>query len=86
MRLDNTKIQRWKDLVDAFVKQYKYNMDIAPNRTSLSNIEKKDKESIGNMLKMVGISFSSPSSISGQRDGLFVCQHTQGTILRACDG
>ncbi|KAL3596508.1 hypothetical protein D5086_008145 [Populus alba] len=26
--------------------QYKYNMDIAPDRTSLSNIEKKDKESI----------------------------------------
>jgi hypothetical protein len=46
MRLDNTKIQRWKDLVDAFSKQYKYNMDIAPNRTSLSNLEKKDKESI----------------------------------------
>jgi len=46
MRLDNTKIWRWKDLVDAFVKQYKYNMDIALDRTSLSNLEKKDKESI----------------------------------------
>jgi len=46
MRLDNTKIRRWKDLVEAFVKQYKYNMDIAPNRTSLSNLGKKDKESI----------------------------------------
>ena len=46
MRLDNTKIQKWKHLVDAFVKQYNYNMDIAPNRTSLSNLEKKDKESI----------------------------------------
>ena len=46
MRLDNTKIRNWKNLVDAFVKQYKYNMDIAPDRTSLSNIEKKDKESI----------------------------------------
>jgi len=46
MRLDNTKIRRWKDLVDAFIKQYKYNMDIAPDRTSLSNLEKKDKESI----------------------------------------
>jgi len=32
--------------VDAFVKQYKYNMDIAPDRTSLSNLEKRDKESI----------------------------------------
>ena len=46
MRLDNTKIQKWKDLVDAFVKQYKYNMDIAPDRISLSNLEKRDKESI----------------------------------------
>jgi hypothetical protein len=46
MRLDNTKIRRWKDLVDAFIKQYKYNMDIAPDITSLSNLEKRDKESI----------------------------------------
>jgi hypothetical protein len=46
MRLDNTKIRKWKDLVDAFVKQYKYNMDITPDRTSLSNLEKRDKESI----------------------------------------
>jgi hypothetical protein len=46
MRLDNTKIWRWKDLVDAFFKQYKYNMDIAPDITSLSNLVKSDKESI----------------------------------------
>eukprot|EP00258_Populus_trichocarpa_P037188 XP_024453207.1 uncharacterized protein LOC112326921 [Populus trichocarpa] len=46
LKLDNTKIRRWKDLVDAFIKQYKYNMNIAPDRTSLSNLEKKDKESI----------------------------------------
>jgi hypothetical protein len=46
MRLDNTKIRRWKDLVDAFIKQYKYNMYIAPDRTSLSNLEKRDKEII----------------------------------------
>jgi predicted metal-dependent hydrolase len=51
LRLDNIKIQRWKDLVDAIVKQYKYNMDIAPDRTSLFNLNKKDKESIGSTLK-----------------------------------
>ena len=39
MRLDNIKIQKWKDLVDAFVKQYNYNMDITPDRTSMSNLE-----------------------------------------------
>jgi len=33
-------------MVVAFVKQYKYNMDITPDRINLSNIEKKDKESI----------------------------------------
>jgi hypothetical protein len=46
MRLDNTKIRRWKDFVEAFVKQYKYKMDIAPDKSSLSNLGKKDKESI----------------------------------------
>jgi hypothetical protein len=46
MRLDNTKIRRWKYLLDAFIKQYKYNIDIAPNKISLSNLEKEDKESI----------------------------------------
>jgi len=46
MRLDNAKIRKWKDLVEAFVKQYKYNMDITLDRTSLSNLEKRDKESI----------------------------------------
>jgi hypothetical protein len=43
MRLDNTRIHTWKDLVDAFIKEYKCNMDIALDRTSLSNLEKGDK-------------------------------------------
>jgi hypothetical protein len=33
-------------MLDAFIKQYMYNMDIAPDRTSLSNLEKRDKERI----------------------------------------
>jgi hypothetical protein len=32
--------------MDVFVNQYKYNMGIAPNRTNLSNLEKRDKKSI----------------------------------------
>ena len=39
MRLDNTRIHSWKDLVDAFIEQYKYTVDIALDRTSLSNLE-----------------------------------------------
>lgn len=46
MILDNTKIQSWKDLVDAFFQQYKYNMDNAPNRTNLSFLGKGDKENM----------------------------------------
>jgi len=46
MRLDNTRIRRWKDMVKAFVRQYKYNMNIAPDKTSLSNLAKGDKEGI----------------------------------------
>ena len=44
MRLNNTKIRKWKDLVDAFVKQYKYSMDITPDKTSLSNLKKRIKK------------------------------------------
>jgi len=32
MWLDNTKV---KDLIDAFIRQYKFNMDVAPDRLSL---------------------------------------------------
>jgi len=46
VRLDNTKIRRWKDLVDVSFKQYKCNMDIIPDRTNSSNMEKRDTESI----------------------------------------
>jgi len=46
MRLDNTKVKKWKDLVDAFMKQYKFNIDVDPNRLSLQAIEKDNKESI----------------------------------------
>jgi len=33
------------DLADAFVKQYKYNIDSAPDRLQLQNMAKKDTES-----------------------------------------
>jgi len=32
MHLKPTRIRSWKDLADAFVKQYKYNVDMAPDR------------------------------------------------------
>jgi len=46
MCLDNTKVKGWKNLVDAFIRQYKFNMDIAPDRSSLHSLEKGHKESV----------------------------------------
>jgi len=43
MRLNSAKNRKWKDLVDAFIKQYKYNMNIALDKTNLSNLEKRTK-------------------------------------------
>jgi hypothetical protein len=43
MRLDNTKINKWKDLTDAFLKQYKFNMKITLDKTSLMTMEKGNK-------------------------------------------
>ena len=44
MHLELACIRSWKDLVDAFLKQYKYNMDMAPNKMQLQNMTKKSAE------------------------------------------
>jgi len=46
MRLDNTKVKKWNDLVDGFMRQYKFNIDVGPDRLSLQAVEKNNKESI----------------------------------------
>jgi len=46
MQLDNTKVKKWKDLVNAFMRQYKFNIDVGPDRLSLQAMEKDNKESI----------------------------------------
>ena len=46
MRLENTKVKKWKDLVDAFMRQYKFNIDVDPDRLNLQAMEKDNKESI----------------------------------------
>ncbi|KAA0051062.1 Gag-pro-like protein [Cucumis melo var. makuwa] len=45
IQLDNAHINVWKDLVDAFLKQYKQNIDMAPDRLDLQRMEKKSSES-----------------------------------------
>jgi len=38
--------KKWKDLVDVFIRQYKFNMDMSPDRLILQVMEKDNKEFI----------------------------------------
>src|SRR4051812_28423183 len=45
MQLEKTNIRSWTDLANTFLKQYKYNLDMAPNRMQLQNLSQKKEES-----------------------------------------
>jgi hypothetical protein len=45
MGFDGAKIHTFNDLGEAFVRQYKYNVDMAPDRDQLWAMSQKDKES-----------------------------------------
>ncbi|XP_050896071.1 uncharacterized protein LOC127102780 [Lathyrus oleraceus] len=45
LRLDQSRIQCFQDLFDAFIKHYKYNMDMAQDGRELLNMSQKDNES-----------------------------------------
>ena len=44
MSLDKTKVQTFNDLCEAFVHRYKYNEDMAPDRSDLQAMTQADKE------------------------------------------
>ncbi|KAK2427997.1 hypothetical protein QL285_026540 [Trifolium repens] len=44
MGLDSTNIRTFNDLGEAFIRQYKYNLDMAPDRDQLRAMAQKDKE------------------------------------------
>lgn len=44
MGLDSAHISSFNDLVKAFVRQYKYNLDMAPGCDQLRSMSQKDKE------------------------------------------
>ncbi|KAK2356739.1 hypothetical protein QL285_094067 [Trifolium repens] len=45
MQLEGSRIRSWRDLANAFIKQYQYNLDMAPSRTQLQNMTQKEGES-----------------------------------------
>lgn len=44
MSFEHTKIRSWRDLSEAFLKQYKYNLDMAPTMMQLQNQAHKSNE------------------------------------------
>ncbi|XP_050893030.1 uncharacterized protein LOC127098462 [Lathyrus oleraceus] len=42
--LERSKIRSWRDLSEAFLKQYKYNLDMAPTRLQLQNQSQRSNE------------------------------------------
>ncbi len=45
IQLDRSKLRYWKDLAEAFLKQYKFNCDVAPIRRDLQNLVQRERES-----------------------------------------
>ncbi|KAK2369043.1 hypothetical protein QL285_082199 [Trifolium repens] len=45
MQLEASSVRSWRDLANAFIKQYQYNLDLVPNRTQLQNMTQKEGES-----------------------------------------
>lgn len=45
MNLERIQIWSWRDLADAFLKQYKFKIGMAPDRRQFQNMTMKDKES-----------------------------------------
>ena len=43
--LEALRIRSWKDLITAFIRQYQYNTNMAPDWTQLQNMSKREKES-----------------------------------------
>lgn len=44
-QLERAHIRTWKDLANAFLRQYKYNLDMAPDRMQFQNLAQKIHES-----------------------------------------
>ncbi|RDY12081.1 hypothetical protein CR513_03166, partial [Mucuna pruriens] len=42
--LEQGRVKIWRDLVEAFLKQYKYNKDMVPDRSRLQNMVKREQE------------------------------------------
>ncbi|RDX73135.1 hypothetical protein CR513_47288, partial [Mucuna pruriens] len=46
VNIESGRVNTWRDLAEAFVRQYKYNEDMAPDRSRLQNLSKADSKEL----------------------------------------
>ena len=51
MALTKSEVKKWKDLVEVFIKQYRHNLDLVPDKMYLQRMEMKKGENLRNMLR-----------------------------------
>lgn len=45
MQLEQAHVRRWEELANTLLRQYQYNLDMAPNHIQLQNLAQKNHES-----------------------------------------
>ncbi|XP_050889182.1 uncharacterized protein LOC127094384 [Lathyrus oleraceus] len=45
MQLERSQVQSWRDLIEAFLRQYQYNINLVPNRAQLQDMTHHNNES-----------------------------------------
>lgn len=53
MKLERSHIQSWLDLANAFLEQYKYNLDMAPIHMQLRGLSQENNESFKGYAKIL---------------------------------
>ncbi|XP_058766882.1 uncharacterized protein LOC131640501 [Vicia villosa] len=84
MGLDSTHISSFDDLVEAFIRQYKYNVDMAPDRDQLRAMAQKEKESFKEMVASAPTDFTEMVNMGmrleeGVREGRLTMEYGSST-------
>jgi hypothetical protein len=76
----HTKIKTWSDLANTFLAQYRFNMDIAPDRFELQRMQKKPTESFrvyAHLWREVAAQVKPPMLGNGH----YFSQYSKGSLL-----
>ena len=85
--LEASCIRTWKDLITAFIRQYQYNTDMAPNRTQLQNMSKREHESFKEYAqRWRDLAAQVTSPMVEKKDDYYDSGHAVSVLLRKVGG